>query len=192
MFEEILNYGYDMTWDAGRNGDSDSRENKPRWLFTVFGNTALFDMGKYYKTNKMNLNEGFLHPASLLSDYSSCVWAIFRSSGPLEIFRHRYETPVEPNHPLTGSLQALRLPACFFQLSSNYNRQKHAEINFSLWGLALHPQYPLNPVSLAFSIQERKSLHVRKTKSIILNESLTHQDGGKHMELTAAKSTYVS
>jgi hypothetical protein len=34
-------------------------------FFTAFGNTSLFDIGKYYKTNKLNLSEGFLHPGSL-------------------------------------------------------------------------------------------------------------------------------
>lgn len=37
---------------------------------------------------------------------------------------------------MTGSLHALSLPACLFQLSGNYIRQKHAGSNSRLWRFA--------------------------------------------------------
>lgn len=61
MFAEILDDKNDMTWDADHKGDSDSGET----FSLLFGNTSLFDMGDYYKTNKLNLSEGFLYPVSL-------------------------------------------------------------------------------------------------------------------------------
>jgi hypothetical protein len=39
----------------------------------LFGNTSLFVIGEYYKTNKLNLSEGFLHPGSLDQIKFVCV-----------------------------------------------------------------------------------------------------------------------